>query len=98
MARAPSVVPAMCWWALSGDEDGRAVSSLRQRIVDYYCAPLTDVFDGPRGTALKEIDRKRAIALLIGPVIIGPFICGSDFDYAGCARESVDNFLRRRRQ
>lgn len=20
-------------------------------------------------------------------------VCGSDFDYAGCARESVDNFL-----
>jgi hypothetical protein len=40
-----------------------------------------------------EIDRSRAIALLMGPVVLGRLSTLPDFDYSECARAAVDGFL-----
>jgi len=105
IAEAPGMVTAMSWLALGPDleqlpearqgrtADSPAVTTLRERIAQQYAAPFDAVFDSPEAAELGEIDRTRAIALLIGPVVLGRLSTLPDFDYRECARAAVDGFL-----
>jgi AcrR family transcriptional regulator len=105
IAEAPGMVTAMSWLALGPEleqlpearqgraADSPAVSTLRERIAQQYAAPFDAVFDSPDAAELGEIDRTRAIALLIGPVVLGRLSTLPDFDYRECARAAVDGFL-----
>ncbi len=105
VAQAPAVLTAMSWLALGPDLDGlpeprrgraagsESISTLREHIARQYAAPFDAVFDSPEAAELGEVDRSRAIALLIGPLVLGRLSTLPDFDYAECARAAVDGFL-----
>lgn len=104
IAEAPAVLTAMAWLALGSDlrelpeprrADGAntAISTLRERIVQQYAAPFDELFDSPQAAELGEVDRSRAIAILIGPLALGRLSTLPDFDYRECARAAVDGFL-----
>ena len=106
VAQAPALLTAMSWLALGPDleglpepRDARAadscsITSLRERIAQQYAAPFDAVFDSPEAAGeLGEVDRSRAIALLIGPLVLGRLSTLPDFDYRECARAAVDGFL-----
>ena len=73
--------------------DSPAISTLRERIAQQYAAPFDAIFDSPEAAELGEIDRTRAIALLIGPAVLGRLSTLPDFDYRDCAEAAVDGFL-----
>lgn len=101
----PTTLAAMTWLASGPDlgpwaevreaETGGAVGSLRERILQSYSAPFDAIFDGPAAVDLDldEKDRVQAIALLIGPLILGRLSTLADFDYDACAEAAVDGFL-----
>lgn len=105
IAEAPGMLTAMSWLALGRDleqlpearrtpaPDSAAISTLRERIAQQYAAPFDAIFDSPDAAELGEIDRTRAIALLIGPMVVGRLSTLPDFDYEECARAAVDGFL-----
>jgi AcrR family transcriptional regulator len=105
VAQAPALLTAMSWLSLGRDLEelpepqhlgtcGGAISTLRERIAQQYAAPFDAVFDSPEAAAeLGEVDRSRAIALLIGPLVLGRLSTLPDFDYRECARAAVDGFL-----
>ncbi|WP_255380943.1 MULTISPECIES: TetR/AcrR family transcriptional regulator [unclassified Mycobacterium] len=105
VAQAPALLTAMSWLALGpdleglpeprdADADSCSITSLRERIAQQYAAPFDAVFDSPEAAAeLGEVDRSRAIALLIGPLVLGRLSTLPDFDYRECARAAVDGFL-----
>jgi AcrR family transcriptional regulator len=113
VAEAPATLTAMSWLALGGDlqhlpaarhsetADSTAITTLRERIAQQHAAPFDAIFDSPEAVAeLGQIDRARAVALLIGPLVLGRFSTLPDFDYRECAYAAVDGFLhvQRRRQ
>ncbi len=103
IAQAPALLTAMSWLALGPDLEGLpeprdadscSITSLRERIAQQYAAPFDSVFDSPEAASeLGEVDRSRAIALLIGPLVLGRLSTLPDFDYRECARAAVDGFL-----
>ena len=106
VAQAPAVMTAMSWLALGRDLEGlpeprhtraadsASITTLRERIAQQYAAPFDAVFDSPEAAAeLGEVDRSRAIALLIGPLVLGRLSTLPDFDYRECAYAAVDGFL-----
>ncbi|ORW48592.1 TetR/AcrR family transcriptional regulator [Mycobacterium parmense] len=105
VAEAPMALTAMSWLALGPDlnglpepRDGRsggspAITTLRERIAQQYAAPFDALFDSPEAAELGEVDRSRAIALLIGPLALGRLSTLPDFDYRECAIAAVDGFL-----
>jgi AcrR family transcriptional regulator len=99
VAQAPALLTAMSWLSLGRDLDGLpadsdSITTLRERIAHQYAAPFDAVFDSPEAAAeLGEVDRSRAIALLIGPLMLGRLSTLPDFDYRECARAAVDGFL-----
>jgi AcrR family transcriptional regulator len=104
IAERPGMVMAMSWLALGRDleqlpesdrgrTDSVAVSTLRERIAQQYAAPFDAIFDSPAAAELGDIDRTRAIALLIGPAVLGRLSTLPDFDYRDCAHAAVDGFL-----
>ena len=105
IAERPGMVMAMSWLALGRDleqlpesdrsrtSDSAAVSTLRERIAQQYAAPFDAIFDSPAAAELGDIDRTRAIALLIGPAVLGRLSTLPDFDYRDSARAAVDGFL-----
>jgi AcrR family transcriptional regulator len=109
VAEAPAIMTAMSWLALGRDLDelpeprhaqpadpaaaSPAITTLRERIAQQYAAPFDELFDSPAAAELGEVDRSRAIALLIGPLILGKLSTLPDFDYRECARAAVDGFL-----
>jgi AcrR family transcriptional regulator len=105
VAQAPAVMTAMSWLALGRDLEGlpeprqaradsASITTLRERIAAQYAAPFDAVFDSPEAaTELGEVDRSRAIALLIGPLVLGRLSTLPDFDYRECAHAAVDGFL-----
>jgi AcrR family transcriptional regulator len=106
VAQAPALLTAMSWLSLGrdleglpeshhiGTADSASICTLRERIAQQYAAPFDAVFDSPEAAAeLGEVDRSRAIALLIGPLVLGRFSTLPDFDYRECARAAVDGFL-----
>jgi AcrR family transcriptional regulator len=110
IAEAPGMVMAMSWLALgrdleelpasrqSGSPDSPAISTLRERIAQQYAAPFDAIFDSPEAAELGDIDRSRAIALLIGPAVLGRLSTLPDFDYRDCAQAAVDGFLHVQRR
>jgi AcrR family transcriptional regulator len=106
MAEAPAALSAISWLALGGGMDQlpseRArvtresveLRTLRERIAQQYSAPFDAVLDSPQAKAeLGEVDREQAIALLIGPILLGKLSTLADFDYRECARAAVAGFL-----
>lgn len=105
IAEAPAVLTATAWLALGsdlqelpgpGDGSGtpNAMATLRERIAQQYAAPFDVIFGSPEAVAeLGEVDRSRAIALLIGPVAIGRLSTLPDFDYRETVQAAVDGFL-----
>jgi AcrR family transcriptional regulator len=105
IAEAPGMLTAMSWLALGPDleqvpearhthvADSAAITTLRERIAQQYAAPFDAIFDSPEAAELGDIDRPRAIALLIGPLVLGRLSTLPDFDYRECARAAVDGFL-----
>ncbi|BCI51829.1 TetR family transcriptional regulator [Mycolicibacterium litorale] len=105
ISEVPTTLAAMTWlasgpdlgpWAQARDADtGSPVASLRERIMQSYAAPFDAIFDGPKAAELDlaEADRIQAIALLIGPLILGRLSTLADFDYHACAEAAVDGFL-----
>jgi AcrR family transcriptional regulator len=103
IAEVPTMLTAMTWMASGPDAgaysdvrdgDSDAVGSLRVRIIQLYSAPFDAIFDSPG--AIEELDvpdRMQAIALLIGPLILGRMSTVDDFDYRACAEAAVDGFL-----
>jgi AcrR family transcriptional regulator len=110
VAQAPAVMTAMSWLALGRDLEGlpepqdspaaasAAITTLRERIAQQYAAPFDAIFDSPEAAELGEVDRSRAIALLIGPLVLGRLSTLPDFDYRECALASVDGFLHVQRR
>jgi hypothetical protein len=93
---------AMSWLALGRDLDGMseprhtgdsAITTLRERIAQQHAAPFDLIFERPQAAELGEVDRSRAIALLIGPLVLGRLSTLPDFDYRECVRAAVDGFL-----
>lgn len=105
IAEAPGMLTAMAWLALGPDleqlpearqnrpADSSAISTLRERLAQQYAAPFDAIFDSPKAAELGDIDRSRAIALLIGPLVVGRLSTLPDFDYRECACAAVDGFL-----
>jgi AcrR family transcriptional regulator len=105
VAQAPAALTAMSWLALGRDleelpeprhthaADSASITTLRERIAQQYAAPFDAIFDSPEAAELGEVDRSRAIALLIGPLVLGRLSTLPDFDYRECARAAVDGFL-----
>ena len=101
----PSLVMAMSWLSLGRDleqlpesdrsrtADSPAISTLRERIAQQYAAPFDAIFDSPDAAELGEIDRTRAISLLVGPAVLGRLSTLPNFDYRDCAQAAVDGFL-----
>jgi hypothetical protein len=74
--------------------DSDAVGTLRARIIQLYSAPFEALFASPQAaTELEEVDHVQAMALLIGPLILGRLSTVADFDYRTCAEAAVDGFL-----
>jgi hypothetical protein len=105
VAHAPALLTAMSWLALGRDLEGlpeprhtraadsASITTLRERIAQQYAAPFDAIFDTPEAAELGEVDRSRAIALLIGPLVLGRLSTLPDFDYRECARAAVEGFL-----
>lgn len=101
IADTPITVTAMSWLALgSGLEqlpnpaDSGEVRTLRERVAQLYAEPFEAIFDSPQARAqLRDVDRGQAVALLLGPVVVGKLSTLADFDYQACARAAVRGFL-----
>jgi AcrR family transcriptional regulator len=105
IAESPGMAMAMSWLALGRDleqlpesprtrtADSPAITTLRERIAQQYAAPFDAIFDSPEAAELGDSDRTRAIALLIGPAVLGRLSTLPDFDYRDCAEAAVDGFL-----
>lgn len=68
-----------------------------QRLAQQHAAPFDAILDSPEAAEPGEVDRSRAIALLIGPLVLGRLSTLPDFDYRECAPTAVDGFLHVRR-
>jgi AcrR family transcriptional regulator len=103
IAEAPTTLTAMTWLASGPDAgsysevrqpDSDAVGTLRAKIIQLYSTPFDAIFDSPQAAAeTGEVDRIQAIALLIGPLILGRLSTVADFNYRTCAEAAVDGFL-----
>ena len=105
IADAPATLTAMTWLALGGEmerlpgaprrpSDSAEMRTLRERVAQQYAEPFDAIFSSPQAVAeLGEVDRGQAVALLLGPVVLGKISTLADFDYRKCARAAVDGFL-----
>lgn len=106
IAETPVSLAATSWLALGGGlnqagwsrtdlhAESDAVRTLRERVADQYAAPFDAVFDSPDAVAgLVRVDRVQAVALLLGPIVLGKLSTFADFDYRAAARAAVDGFL-----
>jgi AcrR family transcriptional regulator len=103
IAEVPAMLTAMTWMASGPDitaysdvhqPDSDAVGTLRARIIQLYSAPFEALFASPQAAAeLNDVDHVQAMALLIGPLILGKLSTVADFDYRTCAETAVDGFL-----
>lgn len=104
IAEAPVSLAAMSWLTLGGNLEhlpwGTAgtesveVRNLRERVAEQYAAPFEAVLSSPEAVAeLGDVDRVRAAALLLGPIVLGKLSTLPDFDYREIAVAAVDGFL-----
>jgi AcrR family transcriptional regulator len=107
IAEAPATLSAMSWLSLGGDmerlpgsgEDSAEVRTLRERIAQQYTAPFDAIFDSPEAKAeLKDVERVQAVALMVGPIVLGKLSTFTGFDYRECATAAVDGFLATHRR
>jgi AcrR family transcriptional regulator len=111
IAEAPATLSAMSWLALGGDlerlpgsrrtgsADSAEVRSLRERIAQQYTAPFDAIFDSPDAKSeLKEVEVVQAVALMMGPIVLGKLSTFTGFDYRECANAAVDGFLATHRR
>ena len=101
----------MSWLTLGGDleqvarpthrgsQDSPEVRTLRERVAEQYAAPFDAIFDSPQAVAeLGDVDRTKAVALLLGPIASASVSTLPDFDYREVAVAAVDGFLPRHRK
>lgn len=82
------------WWSSERSVESDAIRTLRERVAEQYAAPFDAVFDSPDVIAtLGDVDRIQAVALLLGPIVLGKLSTLTDFDYRAVARVAVDGFL-----
>jgi AcrR family transcriptional regulator len=104
IVEAPISIAAMSWLALGGDleqmrwgkdkKESAEVSTLRERVAEQYAAPFDAIFSSPEAVAeLGDLDRLRAVALMVGPIVLGKLSTLPDFDYREIAEAAVDGFL-----
>jgi hypothetical protein len=106
MASVPTILTALCWLELRNQLDRSAstqaaertssehLEGLRARVAAYR-DPVEVIFDSPEAAhALGSFDRAEALALLVGPILLGNLAAQSTFDYHRCARQAVDGFLK----
>jgi len=104
IAEAPVSVAAMSWLALGGNlehlpwgagaGESPEVRNLRERVAAQYAEPFEAVLGSAQAVAeLGEVDRLRATALLLGPIVLGKLSTLPDFDYRDIAAAAVDGFL-----
>jgi AcrR family transcriptional regulator len=104
IAEAPVSLAAMSWLALgsnlehlpwgTGAAESAEVSNLRERVAEQYAVPFEAVLASPEAVAeLGDVDRVRAAALLLGPIVLGKLSTFPDFDYRELAVAAVDGFL-----
>ncbi|BBY28287.1 TetR/AcrR family transcriptional regulator [Mycolicibacterium sediminis] len=106
IAEVPVSLAAMSWLALGGDleqlpwgaakrsAESLEVRTLRERVAELYAAPFDAIFDSAEAQAqLGEVDRTRAAALLLGPIVLGKLSTLPDFDYREIAEVAVDGYL-----
>lgn len=106
VAEAPINLAATSWLALGGgldpswwnkgdrDAESDAVRTLRERVAEQYAVPFDAIFDSPDAVAaFGDVDRMQAVALLLGPIVLGKLSTLADFDYREVARVAVDGFL-----
>ena len=96
IAEVPAMLTALTWLASGPDAgaysevrqaDSDAAGPLRARIIQHYSVPFDAIFDSPQAAAEIEVpDRIQAIALLIGPLILGRLSTVADFDYRSLRR------------
>ena len=68
--------------------------TLRERVAEQYAAPFDAIFSSPDAiAALGELDRTRAVSLLLGPIVLGKLSTLPNFDYREIAEVAVDGFL-----
>ncbi|KIU18410.1 TetR/AcrR family transcriptional regulator [Mycolicibacterium llatzerense] len=104
IAEAPVSLTAMSWlalgsnlehvpWVATGTESAE-IRNLRERVAEQYAAPFEAVLSSPAAIAeLGDVDRLRATALLLGPIVLGKLSTLPDFDYRQIAVAAVDGFL-----
>ncbi len=104
IADAPVSLTAMSWlalgsnlehlpWVATGTESPE-IRNLRERVAEQYAAPFEAVLSSPAAIAeLGDVDRLRATALLLGPIVLGKLSTLPDFDYRQIAVAAVDGFL-----
>ncbi|MDO3401454.1 TetR/AcrR family transcriptional regulator [Mycolicibacterium neoaurum] len=83
------------WWP-RGDHEAESdeVRTLRERVAEQYAAPFDAIFASPDAVAqIGDVDRAQAVALLLGPIVLGKLSTLADFDYHQVARAAVDGFL-----
>jgi len=106
IAETPISIAAMSWLALGGDleqirwgndkrtSESNEVQTLRERVAEQYAAPFDAIFGSPAAiAALGDIDRTHAVALLLGPIVLGKLSTLPNFDYREIAEVAVDGFL-----
>jgi AcrR family transcriptional regulator len=104
IAEAPISLAAMSWLALGGDleqmrwgrdkQESPEVQTLRERVAEQYAAPFDAIFGSDDAiAAMGEIDRTRAVALLLGPIVLGKLSTLPNFDYREISEAAVDGFL-----
>jgi AcrR family transcriptional regulator len=111
IAEAPISLAATSWLALGGGLDqswwskgdrnpeSDAVRTLRERVAEQYAAPFDAVFDSPDAIeAFGDVDRMQAVALLLGPILLGKLSTLAEFDYREVARAAVDGFMATHRR
>ncbi|WP_304114752.1 TetR/AcrR family transcriptional regulator [Mycolicibacterium bacteremicum] len=111
IAEAPISLAATSWLALGGgldpswwsrgdsDAESEAVRTLRERVADQYAAPFAAIFDSPQAVAeVGKIDQVQAVALMLGPIVLGKLSTLTEFDYREVARSAVDGFLATHRR
>ncbi len=97
-----ATLTAMSWLALGTDmehwpdagqrelHESPAESTLRERIAQQYAAPFDAIFDSQQAAAeLGDVDRSVAVAVLLGPLVLGKLSTLAGFDYRRCAQTAL---------
>jgi AcrR family transcriptional regulator len=77
-----------------GTAGGRELHTLSECVAQQWAEPFDVIFSSPEAKAeLGYVDRSQAVALLLGPIVLGILNMPVEFDYRACTRAAVDGFL-----